>query len=400
MPTPQFLFFGFIAGPDDLRRAYAGDPTPQVSAVKFQTGLIEGFASHGRSLHIVSSLPIASYPRSKTLVVRKARFSLGLEGVSGLLMGTINLPIVKLVLRTLTSFYHGVRLLASGGECVAVVVYPLHTPYMLAAIVLKRLFRQPVYVFIPDLPLHTGGTDLKGAHGVLKRIDDRLLKALVARADMAFPITEEMARSWLPSSVKYLVVEGIAPESRPAVSPAPTGHARPRILYTGQFSHILNFARMFASRPEIDAELVFVGGGPDLEGLRELARKDTRIVTKPFAFGEALECEFADADFLLNPRDTRWEGARLSFPSKLHDYMARRRPILSTRMPGIPAEYFDCFLKVRDEDADALAASLQRALAAPPDEIAARIETGETMLNTSKSAQAVTGRILEAMARC
>src|SRR5690606_10512282 len=144
-------------------------------------------------------------------------------------------------------------------------------------------------------------------------------------------ITEKMAHQWLPASVKHVVVEGIAPHAQGKSTPPREVFGR-RLLYTGQFAYVLNFARNFAARPEIDATLTFVGGGPDAEGLHALALEDPRIVIKPFVTGEAFEREFEDADFLLNPRDTTWKGGDFSFPSKLFDYMERGRPIHSTRM--------------------------------------------------------------------
>lgn len=396
---PRFLFFGFLAGETELQRAFAGDPTPQVSAVKFQMGLIEGLAQHGAALRIVGALPIASYPRSRTLAVGTKPFAPRSPGVSGVLMWSVNLPILKLVLRLFTTLWFGARLLRSGEGRDGIIVYSLHTPFVAAAIWLKRLFKVPVFVFVPDLPMHMAGRELTGVHALAKRSDDRLLRTLIARADLVFPITIGIAQAWLPPSVKHLVVEGIAPTAKPAprkAQPSPT----PRMLYTGQFSHVLGLAAMFSARRDIDATLVFVGGGPDLEGLKELAKSDPRIVVKPFATGQAFEREFEAADFLLNPRDPEWEGAKFSFPSKLFDYMARGRPILSTRMPGIPEEYFECFMELRHENADLLAASFKRAIEASAQEIARRIDVGETMLATAKSSRAVAGRILEAIARC
>lgn len=400
MRPANFLFFGFIAGKKELEQAFKGDPTPQVSAVKFQTGLIEGFTSNCASLAVLGALPIASYPRSRTVFVRKTNFSLGPANVSGVLMGGINLPILKLFVRLATSLIEGRRTLSEGRGSDGIIVYALHTPFIAASLVLKRLFKVPVFVFVPDLPMHMAGKRLYGIHSIAKRVDNWFLQLMITHVDLTFPISESMAQSWLPNSVKHLVVEGVAPARVPAKRKAKTCSKPPQILYTGQFSHITNFATMFASCPEIDVNLVFVGGGPDGEKLKQLAASDYRITVKPFVIGEALEQEFSDADYLLNPRDTHWVGARYSFPSKLFDYMARGRPILSTRMPGIPDEYFDCFLELSDNSPQSLMESFRAALETPPEEIERRIDIGEKMLATVKSPKAVTARVLKAIFEC
>lgn len=400
MSSPPFIFLGFLAGREQLDRAFATDPTPQVSAVKFETAILEGLAANGAEVRVVGALPIASYPNSKTFLVAGSPFTTAIPGVSGVLAFSLNLPLLKLGLRLVTTLYHGIRLLRSGEGRSGIIVYSLHTPYLAAAIVLKQLFGVPVSIFIPDLPLHMAGRALTGLHGAVKGLDNRLLRRLATNVDFAFPITEEIARAWLPARLHYLVVEGIAPTvepTRPILRGNPT---RKRILYTGSFSHILKVVRMFCSRSELDVELVLVGGGPDLAELQQLAAEDQRVDLKPFMVGAPLQREFEAADFLINPRDTQWEGAKYSFPSKLFDYMTRGLPILSTSMPGIPPEYFECFFALDDRNMELFAASLMRALNASREEIESRVALGERLLTNQKSSKATGARILEALLSC
>lgn len=395
--TGDFLFIGLLAGQNDLDRAVASDTMPQVSAVKFQMSLLEGFEQHGVEFHILGALPVAAYPKSKTIFVKKTPFSTRYPKMSGVLMPDINLPIVRLAIRSITTFFYGAKLLVSGKGRNGIFIYPLHTPFLLAALCLKRLFRLPVYIFIPDLPMHTQGQRISGLLGAVKEVDNRLLKVLVSQVDCAFPITAKMAHQWLPASVRHLVVEGIAPRAQAKPQKPPRAVFGRRLLYTGQFAYVLNFARNFAARPEIDATLTFVGGGPDADELHALALKDPRFVIKTFVTGEAFEREFEDADFLLNPRDSTWKGGDFSFPSKLFDYMGRGRPILSTRIGGIPDEYFECFIPLDDSTADALMNSLNQAFSLSREDLLGRVAVGEALLSTTKSPGATAKRILEAL---
>ena len=113
--------------------------------------------------------------------------------------------------------------------------------------------------------------------------------------------------------------------------------------------------------------------------------------------GIDFERELASADFLLNPRDTEWLGSKYSFPSKLFEYMLLDRPIISTRMRGIPNEYFDCFLAISDTSADRFRELFLMALSCPPSEIEKRISRGRDMVLNSKSAKAVGAKLLTAI---
>jgi glycosyltransferase involved in cell wall biosynthesis len=126
------------------------------------------------------------------------------------------------------------------------------------------------------------------------------------------------------------------------------------------------FAEAF-HRSRIDAALVFVGGGAEAVHLQSLAAIDPRIEVKPFMTGEAFAREVERADFMLNPRDPSWPGTPYSFPSKLLEYLTTGKPIISTRLPGIPAEYFEVLRPVDLVDQPSFEATLDRALAVDTD---------------------------------
>ncbi|GLS32805.1 hypothetical protein GCM10007937_45150 [Mesorhizobium albiziae] len=154
---------------------------------------------------------------------------------------------------------------------------------------------------------------------------------------------------------------------------------------------------MFSERPEIPADLVFVGGGPDRAQIEMAAQVDSRISVKPFLHGREYAEEVANADFLLNARDPNWRGSRYSFPSKLFEYMSLEVPILSTRMAGIPDEYFRCFFCIHDNDPEKFAVSLLEALNASDAELASRIAVGRKIVTKHKSPEAVGATLLYAL---
>jgi glycosyltransferase involved in cell wall biosynthesis len=162
------------------------------------------------------------------------------------------------------------------------------------------------------------------------------------------------------------------------------GSGRPILLYTGALEYVRTFAEAF-HRSRIEASLVFVGGGAETARLQSLAAIDPRIEVKPFMTGEAFAREVERADFMLNPRDPSWPGTPYSFPSKLIEYLITGKPIVSTRLPGIPAEYFEVLRPVDLVDQRSFEATLDRALAVDTDHEA-----------TWRGAEQLAGRLAEA----
>jgi glycosyltransferase involved in cell wall biosynthesis len=237
-----------------------------------------------------------------------------------------------------------------------------------AALVLKRLRGVPVFVFIPDRPTFMGGPSRR-VKRFLKRLDEGLVRRMLARTDGAFPVAEGTGRDWLVDGPRYHAMEGVSDDAADVLRHARATGAfvfrgtgtRPKLLYTGTLAYVLKFARAL-HRSRIDASVTFMGGGEDLAELRELAALDERITVKPFATGTGFAREVARADFLLNPRDPSWPGADYSFPWKLFEYLCHGKPIVSTRLSGVPPEYFTVFRPLDLKDQASFEATLTRAL--------------------------------------
>ena len=75
------------------------------------------------------------------------------------------------------------------------------------------------------------------------------------------------------------------------------------------------------------------------------------------------------ATLLINPRPSDEEFCKYSFPSKTIEYMASGTPVLMTRLPGVPAEYFEYVYIINDETVEGVCDALRRVLAQPEDEL-------------------------------
>ena len=79
-----------------------------------------------------------------------------------------------------------------------------------------------------------------------------------------------------------------------------------------------------------------------------------------------------EAALLVNPRPTHEEFVKYSFPSKTMEYMASGTPVLTTRLPGMPKEYYPYVDFIEEESADGIAAALRKVLATSDEELFAK----------------------------
>ena len=72
---------------------------------------------------------------------------------------------------------------------------------------------------------------------------------------------------------------------------------------------------------------------------------------------------------LVNPRPTDGSFTRYSFPSKNLEYMASGTPLLTTKLPGMPAEYAAYVYFFKDESVEGMSATLKELLSKPAEEL-------------------------------
>lgn len=111
-----------------------------------------------------------------------------------------------------------------------------------------------------------------------------------------------------------------------------------------------------------DYELWLFGSGDFEKEIINYAKIDNRIKF----FGrvdreKVLEYEHK-ASLLINIRDSKEEYTKYSFPSKTIEYMASGTPLLTTKLLGIPTEYYGYVYTLDDETEKGLSDKLEEIL--------------------------------------
>ena len=92
----------------------------------------------------------------------------------------------------------------------------------------------------------------------------------------------------------------------------------------------------------------------------------TKFTSKVKYFGVKSNEEIVDAEMkaslLVNPRPITPEYTKYSFPSKNMEYMVSGTPLLTTKLPGMPKEYYPFIYLIEDESTDGIAKVLTETL--------------------------------------
>ena len=135
---------------------------------------------------------------------------------------------------------------------------------------------------------------------------------------------------------------------------------------------------------ELD-EVWICGTGPDEEKVAELAVADSRI--KYFgrlSNAEVLRLE-EQAKILVNFRSPDVELTKYSFPSKILEYISAGSLVLSTRLIGIPEEYFSYIVTVDLKNKADIIGMISQLLTMPDDEYIGKCLKAQEFIMTKKN---------------
>lgn len=330
------------------RKLFADVPVkPGFQAQKYHRLLIEGLAS-GAKVDVIANPPV------NRSVLNKAFVRLPREEEGGACyrnLPAVRNPLLKALVVGFGTFF---QTLFRANRDTAVVVDGLNRVTALSALLAARLRGKPCVGIVTDLPDLLGGS----------RFSKGFANFVIDHCTAYVFLTQAMNDRLNPKGKPYVILEGhadITMQDRP-----PLPKKDPRIcLYAGGVSRQYGLADLvegFRLADLPNARLEIYGPGDYVQELEEIAAQDSRIVYGGMLLSSEVVDKERQATLLVNPRPTREEFVKYSFPSKTMEYMASGTPVLTTNLPGMPPEYHPYVYLIREETPEGVAAALKQVL--------------------------------------
>ena len=257
--------------------------------------------------------------------------------------------------------------------------------------ILSGLFRVPSVGIITDIPELM---DL-GKETIFTKITSHFMK----KYDGYVLLTEAMNEKVNLKNKPYIVMEGLCePQSREQDSEKQKMNSVDICMYTGSLAEgtgIECLLQGFTQAQLPDTELHIYGNGICREKVCDAEKKYSAIRYMGTAGNDVIVREQQKAALLINPRPRNVAFGKYSFPSKIMEYMVSGTPVLSTRLPGIPEEYFEYIYALDDESADGVAEAITAILRSPVEERTAKGQAARSYVIDHKNKYIQSGRVLE-----
>lgn len=143
-------------------------------------------------------------------------------------------------------------------------------------------------------------------------------------------------------------------------------------IYSGSLKKIYGIkvlVQAFIDANVKNSELHIYGDGDYADELKEISKDNGNIKYFGVKPNNYVVAEQLKATLLVNPRPTNEEYTQYSFPSKNMEYMVSGTPTLTTKLSGMPEEYYEYVYLIENETTEGLSFTLRNVLSIPREEL-------------------------------
>ncbi|WP_060678264.1 glycosyltransferase [Virgibacillus halodenitrificans] len=351
------------------------------------------------NVDLISLPPVPSYPNSKCIIFPKKveRYN---ENVNIKYIPVINLPLVKSLCIVFFTLY---KIVVWSKKCKNEKFIVLHWPYfptMLAAYIAKYFTKNKVILTVPDLPTYSANYNGSSSFKAKLRLSVNKLKPNLINKFEGYVLLTKYMREKLDILDKpYTIMEGLIREENILQNNTlEQKYPVKVIMYAGAVYKKFGLQKLveaFHKHVNEECELWIYGSGDFVTELNKYEKIDKRIKYMGVKFrDEILEAE-KKATLLINPRPSGEDFTRYSFPSKTLEYLGSGTPLLSTKLKGIPLEYYEHLLWIEEETAEGIGEDLNFLLAKGEKWLHEKGKNGQEWVRNNKNTNTQTQKIID-----
>lgn len=358
------LYLSALSSPKLIDELYNNNKKdPGFAVQKFNRLLAGGLVKNEEEVTALSAPPVGRHNSSKLFWHRGQELE---ADITYHYLNFINLPGLRQLCLTLGTFCRTLLWTISKPQKErAVVCDVLNASMGAAAILACKITGTQTIGVMTDMPGLMVRFEINQKMPLTTRIATSLIKWCFRNYDKFVFLTEAM-NVVNEYSRPYIVMEGMSDGTMVEHNKSFEHKEVRTIMYAGGLHERYGLKKLieaFMTLPQKNIRLKLFGTGPFVDELeKKYCKEDKRVMYMGVApNSEVVEAEL-EASLLVNPRPTHEEFTKYSFPSKNIEYMASGTPLLTTKLPGMPKEYYPYVFLIEDETTEGYSKALAEAL--------------------------------------
>lgn len=349
----------------------------------------------------VSLYPIPSYPKFSKVIKKKTSFKIG--NFVCYVPSMVSLPIIKEYCYGISTFLKVRRMLKKDEENV-ILISGLYKSLIRPAKWLKKWSGLKICAIVPDIPelMMTYRKDYSPLRKILNRWDMKramnfrdAVDGFVVLSSYMNPVINRHNRPWV-------VMDGLCHFDAIDQTPPSTDINGRYLLYAGKISTTFGVDKLvegFLKANLKDVKLCLCGDGDYALKLREIAKENNSVIFNgPVTHNKVLALE-KSASVLVDPRPIDTEIAKMSFPSKIIEYMASGTPVLVSNIPSFQPEYEQYQYRISEVSVDGLCNAITTTMAHSDEELKDIGSKARTFVLENKTIQKQCKKVVDMIER-
>lgn len=344
---------------NNLIGTFAG---PAISANRMNLGLIEKLIDLYPEMDLLSLLPISAYPNEK-LMIDKQRIPLFDEKEKLYTqISFINLPYIKAISASRSL---GKELEKTQGDLI--INYNPYYELQIPTIRYCKRHKKKAICIIADIPV-TIPKNFSPIKKLLRHYEIWEYYRAIRKYDGVIVLNKQVISEFGLECPYYLMDGGVSDEEirNSFICPDEKRNFN-RIVYTGaleSYNGIMELIDGFVLTKTRDLELVICGSGTLEEEIKNKIKNMTNIVYMGRIPNEEAKKLQREAGLLISTRPIDRFALKLTFPSKIIEYLLSGTPVLTTKLNGL-ADSYDKYVYYCGQSVSDIAEAIDRFFTIP-----------------------------------
>lgn len=368
---------------------------PGQSIQKYHRLMLDGLRKNlGDSINVMAAIPV-SRRSSKQLYFRGDQEYY--DGITYSYLPFINIPVFRQLFLSVSGLIHVVFWLQRHPQSV-VICDVLDVSISIVSLIASKATGHKSVGIVTDVPTIRPKEENR-TDNLIKKAIARTNMYILSKFDAYVFLTDQMNELINEDNKPYVVMEGhVDTNMADIINLIENKYPLRTIMYTGALKEVYGLKLLvdaFLAANLDDTELHLYGSGDFERELRSICAENHNIKYFGTVPNETAVKAQMRATLLVNPRFTDGEYTKYSFPSKNMEYMVSGTPVLTTRLPGMPKEYYDYVYLIENETVDGLAQTLKMIWAKPAEELHQKGQEAKQFVLENKNNYVQAGRVFQ-----
>lgn len=365
----KILYASNICSEKEFKRIYdmCSTTKPLQSIQKFNKLLCNGLAKQKDvQLDVITSAPVNRKMCKKIFWRQKKEKENNIEYHYCFML---NFPIIKFICLFFSSIFSSLYWCVQNRKSKeSFIIYDAYCPIIAnVTAIIANMFHIKVIALYTDLPQYMN-SNLKCKNKIkflLKKWYQSFNNLSNKIASEYILLTEPMNEIVNPQNKPYIIVEGLADIEVPVENKLENKYEDFTIMYAGGLYEkfgIYNLVKAVENIKNDNIRLNLYGNGEMEDFLNTNYKNNKKVNYFGVLDNKKIVEEEVKSTILINPRFTNEEYTKYSFPSKNMEYMTSGTPVLTTKLPGMPEEYYNYVYLIENETVDGIKNAIEKTL--------------------------------------